>query len=157
MHSRVVFPDFAVSQTLPAHSKTAAEFIPDRDGRFGFVCGMNMVHGTLIVEPADDTPAVSPRPAASAASPEPSSQRLGRVWWTRRQRTESRRSPTLTRRVIVGGVLPAPVLFAVMAGGFLPSSGVRDVLLNRWVQLALISPVMIYAGWPIHSLGWLTL
>jgi Cu+-exporting ATPase len=30
-------------------------------------------------------------------------------------------------------------------------------LLNRWVQLALITPVMFYTGWPIHRTGWLTM
>ncbi|NIV56674.1 MAG: hypothetical protein GWN48_14475, partial [Actinobacteria bacterium] len=28
------------------------EFTPDKVGEFGFACGMNMVHGTLVVEPA---------------------------------------------------------------------------------------------------------
>jgi cation transport ATPase len=27
---------------------------------------------------------------------------------------------------------------------------VPGLLLNRWWQLALMSPVMFYAGWPIH-------
>ncbi|MGH3185534.1 MAG: HAD-IC family P-type ATPase, partial [Streptosporangiaceae bacterium] len=31
------------------------------------------------------------------------------------------------------------------------------VLLNHWVQLALITPVMFYTGWPIHRTGWLAL
>ena len=31
------------------------------------------------------------------------------------------------------------------------------MLLNHWVQLALITPVMLYAGWPIHRTGWLAL
>jgi P-type Cu+ transporter len=31
------------------------------------------------------------------------------------------------------------------------------VLLNRWVQLALITPVMFYTGRPIHRTGWLAL
>lgn len=30
-------------------------------------------------------------------------------------------------------------------------------MLNHWVQLALITPVMCYAGWPIRRIGWLTL
>src|SRR5439155_24207101 len=30
-------------------------------------------------------------------------------------------------------------------------------LLNHWLQLALITPVMFYTGWPIHRTGWLTL
>ncbi len=43
--SRVVFPDFQVSKTLPAFQKTVVEFTPDRPGEFQFACGMNMVHG----------------------------------------------------------------------------------------------------------------
>ncbi|WP_437063673.1 HAD-IC family P-type ATPase [Streptomyces sp. enrichment culture] len=30
-------------------------------------------------------------------------------------------------------------------------------MLNHWLQLALITPVMFYTGWPIHVTGWLTL
>src|SRR5215472_7980563 len=50
--SRVVFPDFAVNRALPAFAQTAVRLMPDRPGEFGFACGMNMVHGTLVVEPA---------------------------------------------------------------------------------------------------------
>jgi Cu+-exporting ATPase len=31
------------------------------------------------------------------------------------------------------------------------------VLLNRWVQLIMIAPVMGWVGWPIHRTGWLAL
>ena len=48
--SRVAFPDFQVSKSLPAFRSTALEFTPDKSGTFGFACGMNMLHGTLIVE-----------------------------------------------------------------------------------------------------------
>src|SRR5260221_13104037 len=34
---------------------------------------------------------------------------------------------------------------------------VPAVLLNHWVQAALITPVMFYTGWPIHRTGWLAL
>jgi len=54
--ARVVFPDFRVSRSLPAFTKTSVEFVPDRSGEFGFACGMNMVHGTLIVEGDGDVP-----------------------------------------------------------------------------------------------------
>ncbi|MDT4991127.1 MAG: P-type Cu+ transporter, partial [Actinoplanes sp.] len=63
----------------------------------------------------------------------------------------------LMRRVVVGGVLTAPVLFAVMAHEMFGASWVPGVLLNRWVQLALITPVMFFTGWPVHRTGWLTL
>ena len=50
--SRVVFPDFRVSAALPAWQRTTVRLDPGQAGEFGFACGMNMIHGTLIVEPA---------------------------------------------------------------------------------------------------------
>ena len=52
--SRVVFPDFLVSAALPAFQRTTVRLTPASAGTFGFACGMNMVHGTLVVEPADE-------------------------------------------------------------------------------------------------------
>lgn len=51
--SRVVFPDFGVSASLPAFASTTVDLMPAQAGTFDFACGMNMIHGTLIVEPAD--------------------------------------------------------------------------------------------------------
>jgi len=62
----------------------------------------------------------------------------------------------LSRRVLVGAVLSAPVVAAVMAAELLGLQ-VPDVLVNRWIQLALITPVFLYTGWPIHTVGWRTL
>ncbi len=53
--SRVVFPDFAINAALPAYEQTSVELLPDRPGKFGFACGMNMVHGTLLVEPSGES------------------------------------------------------------------------------------------------------
>ena len=50
--SRVVFADLGVSKTIPAFGSATLEFTPDRVGEFDFACGMNMIHGTLVVEPA---------------------------------------------------------------------------------------------------------
>src|SRR5262245_7398717 len=50
--SRVVFPNFQVSAGLPAYQQTTVRLDPAEAGEFGFACGMNMIHGTLIVEPA---------------------------------------------------------------------------------------------------------
>ncbi|MGB0972509.1 MAG: cupredoxin domain-containing protein, partial [Mycobacterium sp.] len=50
--SRVVFADFGASKTLPAFGTATLEFTPDKVGEFDFACGMNMIHGTLIVEPS---------------------------------------------------------------------------------------------------------
>ena len=47
---RVVFPDFQASKSLAPFATTALEFTPTKSGSFGFACGMNMLHGTLIVE-----------------------------------------------------------------------------------------------------------
>jgi Cu+-exporting ATPase len=63
----------------------------------------------------------------------------------------------LTRRVILGAILTAPVLLAVMLTEFFGVTWVPELLMNRWFQLALIAPVMFYTGWPIHRTGWLAL
>jgi len=46
----IVFPDFGVRRALPAFAKTEVEIVPDRTGEFEFTCGMNMLHGKLLVE-----------------------------------------------------------------------------------------------------------
>ena len=60
--SRVVFPDFRASATLPAHQRTTVRLDPGETGEFGFACGMNMIRGTLIVEPAGRRPSRRTRP-----------------------------------------------------------------------------------------------
>ncbi|MPZ51368.1 MAG: heavy metal translocating P-type ATPase [Acidimicrobiia bacterium] len=62
--SQVVFPDFGVKESLPAFGKATVELEPDRVGEFGFACGMNMVHGTLVVESFEDTGEEEPSGAA---------------------------------------------------------------------------------------------
>ena len=133
---------------------------PDRAGTFGFACGMNMVHGTLLVDPADrrrrtartggDGHQPRPRPTVTRTGPRPR---------PRPPQAEERRAEIadLTRRVVVGAVLTAPVLFAVMAHEVFGADWVPSLLLNHWLQLALITPVMFYTGWPIHRIGWLAL
>lgn len=56
--SRVVFPDFQMSRSLKPFGITTMEFTPDRPGSFGFACGMNMLHGTIVVEAAEGSGAV---------------------------------------------------------------------------------------------------
>jgi len=46
---RVVFPDLKLSRRLKALAVTPLEFTPEKTGRFGFACGMNMYRGTLVV------------------------------------------------------------------------------------------------------------
>jgi Cu+-exporting ATPase len=63
----------------------------------------------------------------------------------------------LSRRVAVGAVLTAPVLFGAMAMDFFRPSWLPGILTNAWFALALITPVFAWTGWPIHRSGWLGL
>ena len=47
---QVILGDFGIARDLPAFKTTAVEFTPDKSGEFPFTCGMNMLHGKLIVE-----------------------------------------------------------------------------------------------------------
>ena len=245
--SRVVFPDFGVSRSLAPFARTTLEFTPERSGEFGFACGMNMVHGTLVVEPGGATrnggaggneqepsqvavgevaEAVGVGPERAVAEPSevelslrpggiscascvgaiegallalPGVDRAAVNMATERVTVDynpeqlgveqlreavtdagyelldggpadgaaqdgdaeaaARRAEIadLSRRVLLGAVLTAPVLFAVMASDVFGASWVPDFMMNRWLQLALIAPVMLYTGWPIHRTGWLSL
>src|SRR6266702_4385743 len=163
--SRVVFPDFRTSAALPAYQQTTVRLDPAEAGQFGFACGMNMIRGTLVVEPSgpvspasgqDEVPAPTTGtghgPAAGLAAGAEAAPYPHDAEAAERQ-AEIR---DLARRVIVGAALTLPVLYAVMShdvfGTWAPT-----VLLNHWVQLALITPVMLYTGWPIHRTGWLAL
>lgn len=46
----VVFDDFDIRRELPSWQTTTIELLPKKRGTYPFACGMNMVHGTLIVE-----------------------------------------------------------------------------------------------------------
>jgi P-type Cu+ transporter len=161
--SRVVFPDFQVSAVLPAYRQTAVRLDPVDAGEFGFACGMNMIHGTLIVEPA------AGNGAARGESHETAGPKVGEgqgqtsatggdVLAAQDGEAAERQAEIrdLARRVIVSALLTLPVLYGAMAhdvfGAWVPAA-----LLNHWVQLALITPVLFYAGWPIHRIGWLAL
>ncbi|HZA26564.1 MAG TPA: cupredoxin domain-containing protein, partial [Actinomycetota bacterium] len=256
--SEVVFPDFRLRRALPAFARTTIDLTPERSGEFGFACGMNMVHGTLLVEPAEGngartdagteqvTPAIElrrPEPAPAAdehphgenrtVSMEAIGDGTGRVTLALERgggvacatclrtiesalerlpgvghvqtdvvserasaefdpsavsieemreavasvgyRVEERPRPgwdetedaeaaarraeirDLTWRVALGAILTAPVLVAVMASEVFDAEWVPQFLTDRWVQLALIAPVFLYTGWPIHTVGWRTL
>jgi Cu+-exporting ATPase len=240
--SRVVFPGLGLSRSLAPFARTTIEFTPERSGEYGFACGMNMVHGTLIVEAAngdgagggegvvvrdrEQTEAVgigarlevaTPTEAELSLKPSgvscascvatiesallalPGVDRAAVNMGTERvtvdydpaqlgledlrsavtdagypllpeggagtlasgedAEVEARRAEIadLSRRVLVGAVLTAPILFAVMASDVFGAEWVPELLLERWFQLALITPVMIYTGWPIHRTGWFSL
>jgi len=156
--SRVVMPDFRVNAALPAYRTTAVEFVPAEPGDYRFACGMNMVSGMIRVTgnaPEDrpvpavlvrtHDPAGGEEPAVPiGTSPDPDAETA--------ERTAEIRD--LNRRLLVGAVLTAPVLFAVMGGELFHLTWVPEILMNPWLQLALIAPVMFYTGWPIHRTGW---
>jgi len=48
----VVLGDFGIARDLPAFKTTPVEFTPNKAGEFTFTCGMNMMRGKLVVEPA---------------------------------------------------------------------------------------------------------
>ncbi len=163
--SRVVFSDFGINRSLPAFATTTIELTPQHAGEYGFACGMNMVHGTLVVtgdghepvagESASTASTAGGAGAAGAATAtSPKSAPADEDVEAAARRTEI---ADLTRRVVFGAVLSAPVAFAVMAHEIFDATWVPNLLLDRWVQLALIAPVMAYTGWPIHRTGWLTL
>jgi P-type Cu+ transporter len=169
--SRVVFPDFQVSAALPAGQRTTVRLEPGAAGEFGFACGMNMIHGTLVVEPAGGAtvggapdggkaraaagpgcagvPAVCGALPGAAGEPTPATQDAEAA-------ERAAEIADLARRVLAGAVLTLPVLYAVMAHELF-KAWVPPVLLNHWTQLALVTPVMFYTGWPIHRTGWLAL
>ena len=247
--SRVVFPDFHASKTLPAFARTTLEFTPDKAGEFGFACGMNMLHGTLVVEEGKEAEKTAAAPAVDKASeqahehvhehalavgvgptltvgkmeqvefaiigggvtcptcavnietalgslpgvddvkvnfgaervtarydpkqvtPQQMQQIIENTGYKIQRRDEPGTQDTedreaadrraerkdLTRRLIAGAILTVPVVFAMMAHEFFNPPWLPSILLNHWFQLALITPVMLYTGWPIHRTGWLTL
>ncbi|KUL21111.1 heavy metal translocating P-type ATPase [Streptomyces regalis] len=168
--NRVVFPDLRVSAGLPAHQRTTVRLRPEQAGSYGFACGMNMIHGTLVVDPAEETgggpPAAAltvsaetpPLSADRESTPDGGDEQATAVEAEAAEAAERRAEiADLSRRVAVGTVLTLPVLFAVMAHELFGADWVPGWMLNHWLQLALITPVMFYTGWPVHRIGWLTL
>jgi plastocyanin domain-containing protein len=47
---QVILGDFGIARDLPAFKTTPVEFTPEKSGEFAFTCGMNMLHGKLIVQ-----------------------------------------------------------------------------------------------------------
>src|SRR6266508_585826 len=121
--SRVVFPELRVSAALPAYERTTVRLTPGELGSFGFACGMNMIHGRLVVEPAPQDAATGDGGRAAAGSqhvPAPGgppvagpSERAAAEAEEAQAAERRAEIADLTRRVGVGAVLTAPVLFAV--------------------------------------------
>jgi Cu+-exporting ATPase len=64
----IVFPDFGIRRTLPAFATTVIDLPAPAAGRYGFACGMDMLHGTLVV---GEAPPVAPPPEPAPAAPTP--------------------------------------------------------------------------------------
>jgi Cu+-exporting ATPase len=144
-----------VSAGLPAYTKTTMRLRPDRAGTFGFACGMNMIHGTLIVDPADETTRYGggAKPARLDALDGGGSAAGAEDLEMAERRAEI---ADLIRRVVISALLTAPVLFAVMAHELFRADWIPALLLNYWMQLGLITPVMFTpAGPSTTSAGWL--
>ncbi len=155
---KVIIPEYLISADLPANQRTTVTFTPNKLGTYDFACGMNMVHGKLIINPVDSTiPTQSLTSTAEAEESEFNLENISDFAGDEENAAIGRVSEIrdLTRRVIIGSILTLPVLVAVM--GDAVGISIPSVLMNHWTQLALITPVMFYVGWPIHSIGWLTL
>ena len=90
-------PTSASAPALPAYARTTVRLNPARAGTFGFACGMNMVHGTLLVDPAtaSDTTRRAAGEDRQSCAAAPTAAGLGRGRRRRRRRPSGgRRSPT---------------------------------------------------------------
>ena len=47
--TEVVFPSLNIKRALPLHEPVVIEFTPAKSGDIAFACGMNMLHGTVVV------------------------------------------------------------------------------------------------------------
>jgi len=62
----------------------------------------------------------------------------------------------MSRRFWIGLVLTLPV-FILEMGSHIPGLGLHDLVLpatSTWVQFALATPVVLWAGWPFFQRGW---
>ena len=48
--TEVVFPSLNIRRPLPLNEPVVIEFTPRASGEIGFVCGMNMLRGTVVVQ-----------------------------------------------------------------------------------------------------------
>jgi len=63
----------------------------------------------------------------------------------------------MTRRLIVGGALTLPVVLLEMGGHLLHLDQWLSAQLSNWLQLALATPVVLWAGWPFFVRGYQSL
>ena len=48
--TEVVFPSLNIKRALPLNEAVVIEFTPAKSGDIAFACGMNMLHGTIVVQ-----------------------------------------------------------------------------------------------------------
>src|SRR6202453_3590968 len=62
----------------------------------------------------------------------------------------------MTRRFWVGSALTVPV-FVLEMGGHIPALGMHELIspqVSTWIQFALSTPVVLWAGWPFFQRAW---
>ena len=62
----------------------------------------------------------------------------------------------MTRRFWVGFALTVPV-FVLEMGGHIPALGMHELVspqVSTWIQFALSTPVVLWAGWPFFQRAW---
>lgn len=70
--------------------------------------------------------------------------------------SENRELVDMTRRFWIGLVLTLPV-FVLEMGGHIPALGLHDLVpprISTWIQFALSTPVVLWAGWPFFQRAW---
>ncbi len=60
----------------------------------------------------------------------------------------------MTRRFLIGAALAIPVLVLEMGAHFLGLDRLIPVRINPWLQMALATPVVLWAGWPFFERAW---
>jgi len=63
----------------------------------------------------------------------------------------------MTRRFWIGLALTVPVFVLEMGGHFTPLHALISAPWSSWIQLALTTPVVLWAGWPFFERGWQSL
>ena len=69
---------------------------------------------------------------------------------------ENRELVDMTRRFWIGLALKLPV-FCLEMGGHIPALGLDDLVpprISTWIQFALSTPVVLWAGWPFFERAW---
>ena len=79
--------------------------------------------------------ALEPAEAAAETGPSPELVDMGRRFW-------------------VGLVLSIPVVALEMGGHVIDLHMILDQTLSNWIQLAIATPVVLWAGWPFFVRGW---